>query len=203
MTSVRTVASPDTMSRIRRLGTFTTGDVAKLLNIAPRTVSKWIDSGRLHGYRIPGSHGRRVPREALLRFMREHSFPTTALSTGTVLLVGLDAQLASRIVVGLPDGMPCHAAASAFAAGLLIRELGPAVVVIDLASGRSEGTCMAREVKGLAELASAFLIAIACEDETDEAGLLAAGFAEVFRRPFDPELLVECIRMVEDRQCQP
>ena len=33
----------------------TTGEVAKICNVAPRTVSKWFDSGSLKGYRIPGS----------------------------------------------------------------------------------------------------------------------------------------------------
>ena len=32
---------------------FTTGQVAKICKVAPRTVSKWFDSGRLKGYRIP------------------------------------------------------------------------------------------------------------------------------------------------------
>ena len=36
---------------------FTTGQVAKICKVAPRTVSKWFDSGRLRGYRIPGSQG--------------------------------------------------------------------------------------------------------------------------------------------------
>ena len=38
----------------------TTGEVAKICNVAPRTVSKWFDSGALHGYRIPGSKDRRI-----------------------------------------------------------------------------------------------------------------------------------------------
>jgi len=39
---------------------FTTGQVAKICKVAPRTVSKWFDSGRLKGYRIPGSPGSQV-----------------------------------------------------------------------------------------------------------------------------------------------
>ena len=31
----------------------TTGEVAKICNVASRTVSKWFDSGQLKGYRIP------------------------------------------------------------------------------------------------------------------------------------------------------
>ena len=34
---------------------FTTGEVARICNVAPRTVSKWFDTGQLRGYRIPGS----------------------------------------------------------------------------------------------------------------------------------------------------
>ena len=52
---------------------FTTGQVAKICKVAPRTVSKWFDSGRLPGaYRIPGSQDRRIPREA------PHPFPQGA-----------------------------------------------------------------------------------------------------------------------------
>lgn len=51
---------------------FTTGQVAKICKVAPRTVSKWFDSGRLRGYRIPGSQDRRIPRDALIRFLKEY-----------------------------------------------------------------------------------------------------------------------------------
>lgn len=54
---------------------FTTGQVAKICGVAPRTVSKWFDSGRLKGYRIPGGPDRRIPRENLIRFLKEHGMP--------------------------------------------------------------------------------------------------------------------------------
>src|SRR4051812_21210164 len=54
---------------------FTTGQVAKICKVAPRTVSKWFDSGRLRGYRIPGSQDRRIPREHLIKFLKEHGMP--------------------------------------------------------------------------------------------------------------------------------
>ena len=58
---------------------FTTGQVAKVCHVAPRTVSKWFDSGCLQGYRIPGSRDRRIPRASLLMFLRQHSMPTDGL----------------------------------------------------------------------------------------------------------------------------
>lgn len=68
----------------------TTGMVADMLRVAPRTVSKWIDKGLLVGsYRIPGSNDRRVPLGSLLAFCREHGLPDpTAGYHPTVHYVG-------------------------------------------------------------------------------------------------------------------
>lgn len=54
---------------------YTTGQAAKLLQVAPRTVGKWFDSGRLKGYVIPGSQDRRIPQDSLLKFLKEHGMP--------------------------------------------------------------------------------------------------------------------------------
>jgi excisionase family DNA binding protein len=64
---------PPTTLETRRV--FTTGQVAKICNVAPRTVGKWFDEGRLRGYRIPGSQDRRIPREHLIRFLKEYGMP--------------------------------------------------------------------------------------------------------------------------------
>ena len=61
---------------------FTTGQVAKICKVAPRTVSKWFDSGRLKGYRIPGSQDRRIPREYLIKFLKEHGIRVVRRDTG-------------------------------------------------------------------------------------------------------------------------
>jgi len=70
---------------------FTTGQVAKICKVAPRTVSKWFDSGKLRGYRIPGSQDRRIPREHLIRFLKEYGMPLGELeeeSWHKVLVIG-------------------------------------------------------------------------------------------------------------------
>lgn len=58
---------------------FTTGDVARLCNVAPRTVSNWFDAGMLKGYRIPGSRARRIPRENLVAFLKQYDMPLFGL----------------------------------------------------------------------------------------------------------------------------
>lgn len=61
----------------KHIKVFTTGQVAVICNVAPRTVSKWFDCGRLKGYRIPGSQDRRIPREDLILFLNEYGMPHT------------------------------------------------------------------------------------------------------------------------------
>ncbi len=87
---------------------FTTGQVAKICKVAPRTVSKWFDSGRLKGYRIPGSQDRRIPREQLIRFLKEHGMPLGELEEEEwhkVLLIGTEKLFNDRIKELLPDGI--------------------------------------------------------------------------------------------------
>ena len=85
---------------------FTTGQVAKICKVAPRTVSKWFDSGRLRGYRIPGSQDRRIPREQLIRFLKEHGMPLGELEEEEwhkVLLIGTEKLFIDRLKELLPE----------------------------------------------------------------------------------------------------
>lgn len=63
-------------SGVRKL--FSTGQIAELVGVKARTVTKWIDSGELQGTRLPGgdlrSGDRRVHREALRSFLQRFEF---------------------------------------------------------------------------------------------------------------------------------
>lgn len=48
---------------------FTTGGVAKIIGVSPRTVQKWVDSGRLVAWRLPESQDRRILAHELLAFL--------------------------------------------------------------------------------------------------------------------------------------
>ena len=61
----------------------TAGQAAAICNVSARTVCKWFDSGRLLGYRIPGSRDRRIPRDSLLAFMKSHDMPLNGLADTT------------------------------------------------------------------------------------------------------------------------
>ncbi|MEY4668256.1 MAG: Polar-differentiation response regulator DivK [Pseudomonadota bacterium] len=56
-----------------------TSEVAEALGVCPRTICNWIDSGKLPGFRIPGSLHRRVTEEEVWKFIGKHNIPAEGL----------------------------------------------------------------------------------------------------------------------------
>jgi len=63
------------LDKINARKQFTTGELARFLMVAPRTVSKWADIGKLPCYRLPGSLDRRFPVDGVLQFMKDNNMP--------------------------------------------------------------------------------------------------------------------------------
>ena len=184
---------------------FTTGQVAKICKVAPRTVSKWFDSGRLRGYRIPGSQDRRIPREHLIRFLKEHGMPLGELedeATGKILLVGAEPVIRSALT-GLMnnDQFKMEFAASGFEAGIQAESLHPDCVVIDFVMGRHESLMIAQNLRKNPEYADVVQIGLLSDDD-NAAGFDRTIFNETFRKPFDSALLAERIKTLVGRKKQ-
>lgn len=53
-------------------GPFTTGQIAKMFGVAPRTVQTWANSGQIGCYRLPNSGDRRITRKHLDEFLAKY-----------------------------------------------------------------------------------------------------------------------------------
>ena len=169
---------------------FTTGQVAKICKVAPRTVSKWFDSGRLRGYRIPGSQDRRIPREHLIRFLKEHGMPLGELEEEgwhKILIVGAEPLFIEPHpgTAARRRRLQYETANSGFEAGIQAESFHPDTIIIDLAMGRSEGLQIAQNLRRNAQYETTLIIALASEDEADPEGLTQYGYSEAFKKPFD------------------
>jgi excisionase family DNA binding protein len=175
---------------------YTTGEVAQLCNAATRTVGKWIDTGLLVGYRIPGSKDRRVPRENLIAFMRQHGMPLGELAGPSirVLVVSQDALLVDGLTRELPaeQAFDVRGVADAFDAGVTAAEFQPIVVVVDFAIGTVEALQICRRLRQTAALLEAVLIGVLPEGGAN--GFDRSTLNETFKRPFDPALLAVRLR---------
>ena len=182
---------------------FTTGQVAKICKVAPRTVSKWFDSGRLKGYRIPGSQDRRIPREQLIRFLKDHNMPLGDLEEEElhkVLLIGTEKLFNDRIKELLPENedYKFQYANSGFEAGMLAGNFQPDTIIIDLGLGRAESIQIVARLRADETHTGTLIVGLASEDEAAPEQLSQHGFNDVFKKPFDVALLGEKIKSIAE-----
>lgn len=176
----------------------TTGEVAKICNVAPRTVSKWFDSGALRGYRIPGSKDRRIPLNQLIRFMKQHGMPLNGLMTGAtrVLIVDGEQDIVEVLEKILEDEAKYEVeiARGGFAAGLVAERFRPHVILLDMNLGDIDGREVARQVKNNPDLQLTKVIAMSGNmTDEDSKGLLATGFDGFLRKPFHVRQVIESV----------
>jgi excisionase family DNA binding protein len=177
----------------------TTGDVAKICNVAPRTVSKWFDSGQLKGYRIPGSKDRRIPINELVRFMKTHNIPTTGLKVGGIRVVIADSN--EKEAATLAETLRTKAdyeveiAKSAFEAGISAQKFSPHVMLVNLLDKNIDAGEICKNIRKTEDLQMVKLIAIANQlSESEAAALLQKGFDGYVSNPADA---TEVIRKIE------
>lgn len=170
---------------------FTTGQVAEICQVAPRTVSKWFDSGRLRGYRIPGSRDRRIPRESLKSFLRDNGMPLGVLQdTGSVrvLVIAHGAEAVTKITASLPaQNFDLRSAQSAFEGGSLAIQFKPHAVIVDSSIGLDTLLSVATLLKS--DPHHECFVAGIFPREVELPERVAGMLDDCFRTPFDSSLL--------------
>lgn len=178
----------------------TTGEVAKICNVAPRTVSKWFDSGALTGYRIPGSKDRRIPLNQLIRFMKQHGMPLNGLRTGCtrVMIVDEEADIVEVLEKILEDEAKyeVEVARTGFAAGVTAEKFRPHVILLDMHLRDIDGRDLCKHVKSSSDLQLTKVVAMSGKMTEDEGrGLVSASgtFDGFLRKPFHVRQVIESI----------
>lgn len=182
----------------KRKDVLTTGEVARICNVAPRTVSKWFDSGQLRGYRIPGSRDRRIPLQQLIRFMKAHGIPLNGLDAGQtrVLIVDNDEHILHTLRQRLTDEFhyEVRTAGTAFESGVAAESFRPHVIVVNLSLPGLDPDALCRLVRETEELADTRLIGIGQPLDTGQIeALRQKGFETYLPKPFDLTRLVRAI----------
>ena len=159
----------------------TTGDVAKICNVAPRTVSKWFDNGQLKGYRIPGSKDRRIPVSELARFMKVHNMPTAALPVGKirVLIADSNDKTASALADVLQnDGdYEVQTVQSNFGTGAVVQKFAPHVLLVSLLAEGIDAMSICKCIRTNEDLRTIKVIALMNQlSDSESEALLQKGF---------------------------
>ncbi len=186
---------PNNPKKLANKKTFTTGDVAKILNVSQMSVIKWFNSGKIEGYRVPYSKDRRITRDALKRFVKEHNIPTPDFSFERKLLIIIeDPVLRSSVVSAFADSdeYSVEKSANAYEAGFMLAKLHPDLVILDLSLKGVDSRDVVIRVKTEKDLSHAKIIAI-CDlvSDTDMEGLKVLGVDSFMRKPFTQSSIVE------------
>ncbi|MGB2819538.1 MAG: helix-turn-helix domain-containing protein [Phycisphaerae bacterium] len=171
-----------------RKDVLTTGEVARICRVAPRTVSKWFDTGKLRGYRIPGSRDRRIPLQQLIAFMRAHDIPLDGLDQGCCRVMILSTSLPEGLLesVNSSDRYELRVARNGFEAGMIAQGFRPHVVLVDLTDDddEEEAAAVCRLIKATDELQSAKVLAVTSDlSDHRRDRLVSQGFDECLGEP--------------------
>lgn len=182
----------------RQKDILTTGEVAKICNVAPRTVSKWFDSGQLRGYRIPGSKDRRIPMNALVRFMKAHNIPMDGLQSGQtrVLIVDGESEIVEVLekVLGEQASYDVRTVHTGFAAGVECEKFKPHVMLLDMHLSDVRGEDVLKLIRDNEELQLTKVVAMNGKLTDGQAQhLLTQGFDGYLRKPFHARQAIEAI----------
>lgn len=168
---------------------FTTGEVAHICNISQQTVIRCFDKGSLRGFRVPGSKFRRIPREALLTFMRENSIPRDRIDSGRrkILLVDDDAGIIRMFedLLGVDKRFELRSARSGFEAGTLTEQFRPDLILLDFKLPDLNGNVVCRLVRSNPAYEHIRIIMVSGAADPDEVEMLrSAGADDFIAKPF-------------------
>src|SRR5881296_1927293 len=161
-----------------------------------QTIIRCFDNGQLKGFRVPGSRFRRIPREALYKFMKDNGIPTDALESGKrkVLLVDDDPDLVELMTKVLEeDGrFEVRVAGNGFDAGMMVKEYRPDLIVLDVMLPDINGKEVCHRVRSDPSLEEVRILCISGMIEEDKIQELKLSGADDFlHKPFDIEELID------------
>ncbi len=175
---------------------FTTGEAALICKVSQQTIIRCFDSGRLTGFRVPGSKFRRIPREELIRFMRANNIPLDTIEgqTRRVLVVDDDPAILDLFedVLTRDGRFEVKTASTGYDAGMLTESFKPHLIILDYMLPDINGNIVCQRIRTnphFKETKIIFVSGVVNQDEVK--GLLAAGADDFVKKPFNIPALIK------------
>ena len=194
---------------------YTTGEAAELCKISQQTIIRCFDKGQLDGFRVPGSRFRRIPREALLRFMRNNEIPTDELGvahsdagpakpagggTRRVLVVDDDAAIVEMVaeLLATDSRFEVRTAGTGYDAGVISEAFRPELILLDYMLPDLNGNAVCASIRKNPNLTDTrVLIVSGVVNRAEIDGLMEAGADGFLKKPYQLDaLLAEAYRLL-------
>jgi excisionase family DNA binding protein len=176
--------------------TLTPGEIAQYCDVHQRTVSRWIASGQLKGFKLPGRGNYRVVLEDFICFLQQQKIPVPQALTSTTTVLVVDDEVAYRraiLRVLQSGGFNVMMAADGFQAGALLLQHKPAVMTLDLQMPGLDGFEVLKFIRQHPEINQIKILVISGLGQTELDKAKAAGADEILSKPFDNAQLLDAI----------
>jgi excisionase family DNA binding protein len=177
---------------------FSTGEAAEICRVSQQTIIRCFDSGRLEGFRVPGSRFRRIPRQSLIKFMKDNNIPLDNLESGKkrILIVDDDAEIVELMSdVFSQDGrFEIRTASSGYEAGIATQQFRPDLILLDYMLPDVNGNIVCQTIKRNPEFESTKIVIVSGVVKQDEIDQLFKSGAESFiKKPFTISELTDTV----------
>ena len=183
---------------MRRKAVYTTGEAAEVCRLSQQTIIRCFDNGQLDGFRVPGSKFRRIPHDAMMKFMSDNKIPQHELFDDKirVLVVDDDPQIV-ELFVDVLEGDPRFKVATAttgYDAGIVTQDFHPDVVVLDYMLPDINGNVVCETIRAKTSLNHIKILIISgMVDPAEVDKLMEAGADDFIKKPFNIEIVLERI----------
>lgn len=184
---------------------YTTGEAAQICNVSQQTVIRCFDSGRLDGFRVPGSRFRRIPRDSLIKFMKDNGIPLKTFDSGKkkILVVDDDVEIVELMVdVLVRDGrFDVKTASSGYDGGIMTQRFRPDLIILDYMLPDVNGNIVCQTIRRNPDFNDMRIIIVSgLVNESEIQDLLDAGAETFIKKPFSISELVDQIVTVLQMQ---
>ncbi len=173
----------------------TSGEIAKYCGVTLRTVIRWLDTGKLKGYKLPGRGNNRILLEDFLAFLDQHGMPIPDELTPTpsklVLIVDDELSMAKSIQrVARKANLDSVIANDGFQAGLLLSAKNPVAMTLDLSMPGMNGFDVIKRTREQADFSNTKILVISALGHSELNRAIELGADHAMNKPFDPEQLL-------------
>lgn len=181
------------------------GEIALYCDVHQRTVSRWIATGQLKGFKLPGRGNYRVLLEDFLIFLRQQQMPLPPAlqqqsAVPRVLVIDDEPLYRSALRRLLQSqGYQVIEAADGFQAGVQLGFSAPQLITLDLAMPGLDGFEVLRFIRQHSALGAIPVVVISGLGDAALQQASQLGAAAVLHKPFDNQQLLDTLQLLIPR----
>tara|TARA_B100002049_G_C15975682_1_gene330743 strand:- start:105 stop:665 length:561 start_codon:yes stop_codon:yes gene_type:complete len=178
--------------------TLTSGEIASYCDVNLRTVIRWIENGKLKGFKLPGRGNNRVLVDDFIDFLERHDMPVPAQlqgeATPSILIVDDEMPVARSIQrVARRAGYDTVVATGGFEAGVLLAQHSPKLMTLDLSMPGVDGYSVIQFTREQARYKRLKIIVISALDDASLNKAIELGADAALPKPFSNHDLTDLI----------